>query len=91
MTDREYEEREQKLYEIVQLIMERAICISLGGRNYINRAYKDDTRMNLYRKHLDGVGYGLSDLWSLIKELRNFLSKLEIEYDQQPKEGDKHE
>jgi hypothetical protein len=87
MTDRECEEREQKLYEIVQAIMERAMCISVGDRNFINRAYKDDTRMTLYSKHLDGVGYGLSDLWDLIKELRNTLSNLEIEYDQQPKEA----
>lgn len=91
MTDREFEDRERRLYEIVQFIAERATCIALGGRNYIDLAYRDDTRMNRYRKHLDGVDYGLSDLWNLIKEMRNVISKLEIEYDQQPEEGDKHE
>lgn len=91
MTDREFEDRERLLYEIVQFIVERATCIALGGRNYMDLTYRDDTRINRYRKHLDCVGYGLSDLWDLIKKLRDVLSELEIEYDQQPKEGDKHE
>lgn len=91
MTEREFEEREQQLYENMRLIVERATDISLYERNHIDIAYRDDTRMGRYHKHLKSVSYGVYDLWKSIEELRDVISKLEIEYDQQPKEGDKHE
>lgn len=80
MTDQEYKDREERLYNAMQAISEKALCVASGGRTLINGAYKNETEAFRYRKHLNNAEYGFESLFSLVGKFVKLLEELEEEY-----------
>ncbi len=83
MTDKEYKDREERLYEAIQAISEKALCVSSGGRTLVDGAYKNETEAFRYRKHLNNAEYGFEDLFNLISEFGKIIEELEEEYEEE--------
>lgn len=83
MTDKEYKDREERLYKAIQAIAEKALCVSSGGRSLVNGAYRNETEAFRYRKHLNSAEYGFEDLFNLISELGKIIEELEEEYEEE--------
>lgn len=83
MTDKEYKDREERLYKAIQAISEKALCVASGGRTLVDGAYKNETEAFRYRKHLNNAEYGFEDLFNLVGELGKILEELEEEYEEE--------
>lgn len=87
MTEKEYKDREERLYKAIQAIADKALCVASGGRSLVNGAYKDETEAFRYRKHLNSAEYGFEDLFNLVGELGKILEELEEEYEEEEENG----
>lgn len=83
MSEQEYKEREERLYKAIQAIAEKALCVSSGGRTLIDGAYRNETEVFRYRRHLNSAEYGFEDLFNLISELGKIIEELEEEYEEE--------
>lgn len=83
MTDQEYKDREERLYNAMQAISEKALCFASGGRSLVNGAYKNAPERFRYRKHLNSAEYGFENLFNLIGELGKVIEELEEEYEEE--------
>jgi hypothetical protein len=87
MTNKEYKDREERLYNAIHAISEKALCFASGGRPLINGAYKNETEAFRYRKHLNNAEYAFEDLFNLIGELGKIIEELEEEYEEEKENG----
>lgn len=83
MNEQEYKDREERLYNAIHAISEKALCFASGGRPLINGAYKNETEAFRYRKHLNNAEYAFEDLFNLIGELGKIIEELEEEYEEE--------
>ena len=86
MTGKEYKDREERLYNAIHAIAEKALCFASGGRSLINGAYKNETEAFRYRKHLNNAEYAFEDLFNIVGELGKTLEELEEEYEEEERQ-----
>lgn len=86
MTDQEYKDREERLYNAFHAITDKAATFE-AGRDLVNGAYKDKSERFRFRKHLNSVSYGLEEVFNLVGEVGKLLMELDEEYEEEEENG----